>query len=150
MWIRWGSICVCVEQSTVKIIWDCCNGNCRAKILYSTCSIDHKTTISSYDTIKVWMYHPKGEINVSVIIVYVHKAWNQTETSTNERYPWYIWYAYLWRSYIVWYTKEDVDWRARDEVKHFIVLWMDDRALHGWIHETRPSGILSWYCRVCR
>ena len=29
---------------------------------------------SSYDTFQDGMYHPKGEMNVSVMIVYVHKA----------------------------------------------------------------------------
>ena len=58
-----------------------------AELRYSACSIDHETTCSSYETFYDRMDHPKGEMNVSVMIVYVHKALEIKQRSTDERYP---------------------------------------------------------------
>lgn len=104
---------------------------CRVSKLHP-CSINHK--LSQDDLLFVWhyskegMYHPKGEMKVSVMIVYVHKAWHQTEKSTiePERYLWYIWYALPLKISIYYDIRE----RQGDEVVNAIDLYIDDRTLH--------------------
>ena len=92
-------ICECDDESRLSLFWSKRSQNLRYENLEiaelvnsSPAQYNHKTTYSSYDTFQEGMYHPKGEMDVSVMIVYVHKACEikQSKRSTNERYPWYI------------------------------------------------------------
>ena len=93
------------------------------------------------------MYHPKGEMKVSVMIVYVHKAWHQTEKSTiePERYLWYIWYALPLKISIYYDIRE----RCK-KVVNAIDLYIDDRTLHEWIHRRDVGYPRQLILQVCR